>query len=383
MAPGRYVRDLSSVVARALSFFGPGELQALRVEDPDIFRVVLTMMQGSAPTSQMARALNSLCAIELLASPQEAEDVEDGRDVAVIIERCAATVTELKGLPADLLCESGSSHNPCVLARCIRLELLTVVRAYTPAVWLGLSQLHTLHGVDLERVPVATIAAALPRLTTLTAFRYSFASASGVAAGFFTDLLPRLRVFQFDGTWPAADANSVVAPTEPLLPQLEELVWREFPPMAAVFRGFRGARPIVLDAPYELITECLPRGGAPYEPARGFLARVCELRFSRDTAPLAISDVAHVLRAAPRLRTFRCPRFLHGDTLFLTASAVPLDSSFVGLVHPRLRLFELNVIVSCRGGDGCASRLRRTCFPRLREMKVNDETYFVTSAAPR
>jgi hypothetical protein len=46
------------------------------------------------------------------------------------------------------------------VAGCTRLECLTGAYPYTPLVWLGLSQLHTLHGVDLRTV--SAIAAALP-----------------------------------------------------------------------------------------------------------------------------------------------------------------------------------------------------------------------------
>jgi hypothetical protein len=249
-------------------------------------------------------------------------------------------------------------------------------------VWLGLSQLHTLLDVDLDKVSFAALAAALPRLRTLRAV-YDYDSASNATAvkGFFTDLLPRLRVFHFSGMWPSEDATAAIAP----LPQLEELMWYDGSTNPTAIRqltGFLGARPIVAHAPYELVAECLPgRSGAADELVRGFLARVCELRldaFSR----VSVSDVAQVLRAAPRLRTFSCTRDLRGDTSFLTALGRPLHPAFVGLVHSRLRRLTLSTHVSLPPrDDGCASRLRQTCFPRLRMMRVNRETYFVTPDA--
>jgi hypothetical protein len=216
----------------------------------------------------------------------------------------------------------------------------------------------------------------LPQLHTLTAFCDSFANGTA-AVGFFTDLLPRLRVFRFVGLWwPTKAATAPVAP----LPQLEELVWREYsrsPPITQL-TGFLGARPTVLHVPFELIAESLPNRGG--EPASGFLSRVCELYVTTYIA-VSISEVARMLRAAPRLRTFSLrSQGLAGDTSFLTAPACPRHPEFVDyLVHSRLRHLEVTTsskTFSC--DDGCALRLRRTCFPRLREMKVNDVTFSVT-----
>jgi hypothetical protein len=49
------------------------------------------------------------------------------------------------------------------LACCALLESLTNARSYDAKVWLGLTHLHTLRGVNLGSVSVAAIAAALPR----------------------------------------------------------------------------------------------------------------------------------------------------------------------------------------------------------------------------
>jgi hypothetical protein len=333
------------LLVRALSLFAQGELRALRVRDPAIFRIVLAMLQalpqGGAPASHLAQALDSLCAVELecdfISAPSE-----DAPHVAAVIERCAATVTELKGpLPADLLHQVRSGHPP-VLARCARLEVLTEVSSYTPAVWLGLSQLHTLRGVCLNQVSVGAIAAALPRLHTLTCFIPYYSTAHSSVAGFFTDLLPRLRVFDFHGTWPVAAAQSAAAPIAlpPPLSGLEKLVWDECSPQPTVLREFLGARPIFVRAPSELIAEYLTgRGdGAAnrVEPA-GFLSRVCELHVVGGTVSIGVSDVARILRETPRMHTFLINRRIRGDASFLKASTAPLHPAFVDLVHRHQR----------------------------------------------
>jgi hypothetical protein len=369
---------VSDIFVRALSFFGPGELRALRLEDAGFFRLVVSTLRAPETATQAAQALDSLCAVALATS---SHDPEDETYAATIIEHCAATVTELSGyLPGPLLCDTDPWAKLPVLARCTRLEVLTFASSYMPAFWLGLSQLHTLRDVDLSLVSAAAIAAALPRLRTLTTVLSSFVGDVATVEGFFTDLLPRLRVFHFFGTWPTEDATAAAAP----LPQLEELEWyersTELPTRQRM--GFLGAQPIVVHAPFDLIAECLPsRNGIPGEPASSFLSRVREFHVS-SYAPVAVSDIARVLRVAPRLRTLSCTRELRGDTSFLAEVARPLHPSFVGLVHPRLRLLSVSTRVPpSPRDDGCASRLRQTCLPRLRMMRVNCGTYFVTPDA--
>jgi hypothetical protein len=365
------------VLVRALSCFGSGDLRALCVEDADVFRLVLSTPQPpfsgvGAPAAQSPISqADSLRAVELVVSHPLEEESE--RHAAAVIERCAATLTELKGpLPARLLCESDREGHTAVLARCTKLEVLTFADAYPPAAWLGLSQLHTLQGVNLNHVSVAAIAAALPRLHTLTSYAHENAPS---ATGFFTDLLPRLRVFHFNGDWPPTEPAEFVAPLLPL-PLLEELIWEDRSRQPAVQSGFLGAQPLLLHAPYELIAASLPTHGG--EPTLSLLARACELNVSHGATPVGLSDVAQMLRAAPRLRTFRGQ--LHGSLSSLTAPAAPLDPAFVGLVHPRLRDFSVVGIPfeSFSHDEDCASRLRQTCFPRLQEMALNGRRYFVT-----
>jgi hypothetical protein len=141
---------------------------------------------------------------------------------------------------------------------------------YDPAVWLGLSHLHTVRGVELSKVSVAAVAAALPKLHTLGAFGPCDDRAE--AATFFTELLPRLRVFHFSGRWPDVEqpATTAVAP----LPLLQELEWSPFETVAP--REFLGAQPTALHAPDALISQQRCHGAD--DASASFLARVSELR---------------------------------------------------------------------------------------------------------
>jgi hypothetical protein len=375
---------LSVVVARALGLFRPGELRALRVGNIDVFRLVLSISHArcvdGAPTSPLARSLDSLCAVELASS----DGSDDDQHAAAVIERCAATVTELIGpLPGRLLCESDSSGRPPVLARCTRLEILTDASRYITVVWLGLSQLHTLTGVDFGKVSVAAIAAALPRLRTLKAYRSGDADTeSASVAGFFTDLLPRLRVFHFEGSvWPSPTAKERRNSATP--PQLEELVWSEaYSSDRTALSRFLGARPVRLRVPCDFIIEGMSTHVwvYGYDSVSSMLARVCELHLGKGFpwSHFGMSDVARVLRAAPQLRALYMHERVRIDTLWLTQSAASLHPSFVGLVHPQLRHFAVNSKVSELLDDGCASRLRQACFPALRVLEVRGETFFVT-----
>jgi hypothetical protein len=239
-------------------------------------------------------------------------------------------------------------------------------------VWLGLSNLHTVLGVNLGDVSFAAIAAALPRLHTLGAFG---GNDPAQAEFFMTGLLPRLRVFHFNGAWPKTQERpaSTVAP----LPLLQELVWNLSDDTTAP-PEFLGARPIVLHAPFALISQCwLAAADAP----ANFLARVRNVRittmFRLDR--LDPADVARVLRAAPQLKKFHIDP--HGDDVSWLAPAAPTHPAFEGLAHPRLR--EFGFPRACAGAntpldDQWAAQLRRRHFPRLRELVVGKGAYFVT-----
>jgi hypothetical protein len=269
-----------------------------------------------------------------------------------------------------------------IVGRYTQLEHLALVHSFPPAVWLGLSQLHTLQDVDLSQVTTAAIAAALPQLHSLTA-SVRTRSVPADVAGFFPDLLPagvplqgtlacgsrcRVRCPSHAATPAAAIGGAGVVSTAGL----------------AALRGFHGAQPSVMHVPFELITKRLPGGvGAPLNARSSLLARVRHLYIRMGAALITQSDVARVLRAAPRLHTFRLDRLLRGETSWLTVSAASTsspDPAFAGVVHPRLRHLELSLGVATSDED-CASRLWQTCLPRLREVTVNGETFFVTPTA--
>jgi hypothetical protein len=92
-----------------------------------------------------------------------------------------------------------------------------------------------------------------------------------------------------------------------------------------------------------------------------------------------LSDLAQVLLAAPQLRAFSTNQRLRDGTSWLITSSSPLHPAFVGLTHRRLRCLGLPADSFIRPSHDCASRLRRACFPRLREMEVGGETFFVTA----
>jgi hypothetical protein len=270
------------------------------------------------------------------------------------------------------------------LACCTRLESLSGARFYDPAVCLGLSHLHTLRGVHVDKVSFADIAAALPKLHTLVTFGQCEDPAQ--EAVFFTDLLPQLRVFHFNGGWPAAQHQPAITTVAPL-PLLQELVW--MPDDTIAPRAFVGARPTVLHAPYALISQCWLEGvDVPLDVgAASFLARVCDLRITTalDVDSLDPADVARVLRAAPQLRKFHNDRCVHGDASWLAPTA-PTHPAFEGLVHSRLREFGIRppragaqrISGSTPLDDKWAAHLRRRHFPRLCALVAGKGVYFAT-----
>jgi hypothetical protein len=368
------VDDFSPVLVRALSLFGPGELRALRVVDADVFSLVTSLLQtasasGGGPAPQIGQAMDALCAVHAGGFFSPSPDMSS---LVAVLQRHAATITEFH---AELTAKE-LEHVSLALACCTRLESLTGPRLYDPAIWLGLSHLHTLRGADLGKVSFAAIAAALPKLHTLKAFGHCNPAQ---AADFITDLLPRLRVLYFSGRWP--DVQEERGATFAPLRLLQELVWDVSDYIAP--REFLGAQPTVLDVPYTLVWQCWL--GAVDAPSASFLARVCDLRIkpAPDLDPLDPADVARMLCAAPQLKKFFAARYVQGDASWLAPTA-PTHPAFDGLVHPTLREFGIR---TARVGTPAATppdtewtvHLRRRHFPRLRELVVGDEKYFVTS----
>jgi hypothetical protein len=314
--------------------------------------------------------MDALCAIQVGGCLSPSADIQA---LSVVLERHSSTITEFDAqLPAEMLEEVSSA-----LACCTRLETLTGAYAHDPFIWLGLSDLHTLRGVDLNNVSVGIIAAALPKLHTLEAFGSCFTQATD----FFTDLLPRLRVFHFEGRWPKAQeqADSTVAP----LPLLQELVWDVSSDVAP--RAFFGAQPTLLHARYAFISTCWLGRASESAP---FLARVSDLRITTacDVDPIDPTDVARVLRAAPQLKKIHTDQCVQGGASWLAPTA-PTHPAFEGLVHPRLRQFGTVLPESEAAPEAIppdadwVAHLRRRHFPRLRELIVGDEAYFVTQSA--
>jgi hypothetical protein len=371
------VDELSPVLARALSLFGPGELRALRVLDVDVCRLITSLMRtaavdadGDGPAPQIEQATDALCAVEVGGYFSPSPDIGS---LAAVLERHASTITEIRVDLNEKMLKQVSS----AVAGCTRLESLTRAYAHDAAIWLGLSHLHTLRGVDLSKVSTAAIAAGLPKLHTLEAFGYCRDPAQ--AEAFCTDVLSRLRVFHFEGQWPNAQEPPVV--TVAPLPLLEELAWNLSNPYETIApHELLGAQPMVLDAPYALISRCqLDAIGA----SASFLGRVRKLFITTpsDGDPLDPADVARVLRAAPQLKKFFTAHRVHGDASWLAPTALT-HPAFERLVHPRLQEFG----IVCADGFSETSppdaewvaHLRRRHFPRLRELVVGDETYFVT-----
>jgi hypothetical protein len=312
---------------RTVSLLRQGELPALRVVDPEAFDVVLSALQDeecdakyATPAPVRPRLLDTLQSLGWCNV-----DAANRADSALaLVKRCAGTLRELECRLYDI--DDNWSE---ALARCTRLESLTFVDTFPPASWIGLSQLHTLLGVELSTVSVAAIAAALPRLHTLglSTRRGPSATAASVA-GFFDTLLSRLRVFRFSGDWPV----EVGLPKTPAqaLPLLEELVWEVDNDDLDIADRFAGAQPVMLFAPCATVVK-YAAAAAGRAGGCGPLFRVRDLHFY-DMAPQA-SDVAAVLRAAPELRTLDV-----GTLGYLLAWCS--DPSFAGLVHWNLRSLQ-------------------------------------------
>jgi hypothetical protein len=301
------------------------------------------------------------------------------RSAFAFVERCAATLTELD---CFLVIKSDAADR--ALALCTRLECLSSAALYTPASWLGLSQLHTLRGVDLCVVSMSTIATALPRLHTLDATLDTRDPPLAAVAGFFEDLLPRLQVFNFFGWWPQAETDErMSSPRE--LPFLRELVWECSSTERQVLRGFMGARPSKIHTSHAMIASWVTTDeGRTVEEGEeavnsGPLARLRDLCLYGSGGSDS-SDVARILRAAPQLRKFAVIDGLRGSPSWYTLTGPP-DPAFAGLVHPRLR----SVLIQSEGGTAltldadCAAQLRHRHFARLEHLTVDKHQYFATS----
>jgi hypothetical protein len=373
-----------SMLLRALALLKPGELRALRVVDPMILDLILSvsnsnddppLVGGTSPSlaTRMKQATKSL---HVVAWSGYRGDVGFAFR---FIQQCAATLTEL-----DCNNPRPFKIGDLALACCTRLESFSHADRYTPTAWLGLSQLHTLRGVDLRVAPVAAIASALPRLHTFDAYIVGGRDATTPAAvdGFFERLLPRLQTFHFCGMWPrdedeeAPHALHAAAPSP--LPGLRELVWRRASIDLQTMRRFMGAQPMIIEAPYAVIADWLcvaadENTGAVDGPGSQPLARARELRLTPVSGrPLDSTGVAQLLRAAPQLRRFLSCQ-IDGDFSWAT------DPAFQGLVHPWLRAIAVAFAHGAPAPPAdCAVCLRRLYFPRLQQMHVSSVPFYAS-----
>jgi hypothetical protein len=296
----------------------------------------------------------------------------NGRDPATtLIERYAATLTHL-----DCMTDCDNEVASQAVARCHRLESLEIVSDFLPSAWLGLTQLHTLCGVYFTDVPVAAIAAALPRLHTLHAFntdRHDFA-----VGEFFDDLLPRLRSFHFEGWWPEDEPDAAATRSWPPLPRLHDLHWlrddrsQELSPMPLP-RGFMGARPVSVRGHAPVIAEWLATVEAASPPGSAFNGPLAQVRdLSIHISHLEAPDLERLLRAAPQLRRLTLNSENTGKQI--------LEAAFPDLrIHSRLRHL---IIRNNRGrrsdeapAEDCTLLLRQRHFPQLRRLTVDGQEY--------
>jgi hypothetical protein len=381
-------RCFAPLLVRSFSLFSPDELVALRVAEARVLAHIwslpyLQTEDAGAPVScatptTMTRETPS--ALRLIAWGR---GLNDGADsvwpCAAFLLRHAPTLTELDGQCPGWDDNGRRGAFLLALACCTRLESLTCAYSYASKLWLGLTQLHTLRGVDLVVVSISEIAAALPRLHTLDAFLLR-GDARAMLAGFIEHLLPRLRVLHFlsDRLWfrDRLLATSA-APPQPL-PLLQELVWDCPNPSTSSFDVapcFLRARPLMVRISLSMIAKWLTLGGTGWDTP---LARVRALYLIESDRSGDASPTARILRAAPQLRT------LTSDSSRRLSVFAEDALDLEGVVHPRLRSIHINPEDSAAPSLAvdCAARLQQRHFPRLREVVVGDDSYFVTPFTP-
>jgi hypothetical protein len=357
------------IVRRALSLFRAGELRELRVADPKVIETVVAMLHeeafapaasGRAPV--VSRALHSLRALVH-------HDSASTSDVLALLARHAATIVELR---SPTMSNIGAMSD--ALARCARLESLSCAASYTPSAWLGLSQLHTLRSVNVGVVSFAAIAAALPRLRTLSCNndKDTFTAAGA------DDLLPRLLVFQFYGWWPEQEGGGETGKADlpsHASPCLQELVWLGFaddddddesePTLLQLPRALLGVRPVTLHAAQAVVNSWLDSyAAAPGSLTVGPLHRVRNLVVVGGTPTLP--ELLRLCAAAPQLRRLQAeiwrddpyPSWLTSNDDAFTDDALTVSS-------------RLRHIIVTRDEDP-----EPLHFARLQRITVDEEDYF-------
>jgi hypothetical protein len=399
------------LLTRALTLFGPGELLVLQSKCRGFTDSVMALLglQAAPPRGAEAREppgpdrlpegdrpAVSTVRPDILSGLRSLSLADWGgrrADEFALLGLCGASLTELH--------IKRCGHTPAaawrrVVSRCPRLESLTGEFSFFPLSLLhGLAQLHTLHGVDFAKVPVSAIAAALPRLHTLTAYMVSSDPIPiACTAGFCEDLLPRLRVFGFEGVWlwdqvhASADGDGAAQRALPLLRELSWAPWQTTP------KAFLGGQPLRLQVSRKMVASWIDEAERASSVAtadatafHGPLARVQQLRITSPKYSTSVHrsngavDMARLLRAAPQLRAISTHEWPDDDMYWCKLTA-PADPAFAGLVHPRLRSIEVRDrgYVSRRSGAAVApdvaQQLRRGHFPRLRSLKLKGVEYF-------
>jgi hypothetical protein len=370
--------DVRPVLRRALSLFGAGELRTLCVAGPDVIDFVTSLLQsefdppampdaGALPANfgaakeapPLGFALDALCTVAWPPQPKLLDAA------FALIERHAATITTL-----DCRTWAESDAAERAIARCTRLQSLSRAEWYSPTSWLQCTQLHTLRDVDFAVVSVATIATALPRLHTLTAEIQSDDVPADAVAGFFEDLLPRLQVFHFKGTWPSSREDTATAILEPgRCPQLQELVWHSYDSEAT--RRFIGARPVTIHTSHEVVADWLAAADGNTADGMATGGPLTGVRNLRVSGAFSSFDVAPMLRAAPQLRNIAVVG-LHGAPFWPTLAG-PHPGAKSTLSHARVRsiVIEMAADDTSPPSADAVTRLRERDFPHLRELKIS------------
>jgi hypothetical protein len=349
------------MLLRALALLEPGELRALRVVDPMILDLILSVSNsndgtGGTSASLATRVKQATKSLHVVAWSGYRGDV---RFAFRFIQQCAATLTEL-----DCNNPRPSKIGDLALACCTRLESFGHADRFTPAAWLGLSQLHTLRGVDLRVAPVAAIASALPRLHTLDAYIVGRDAATPAAVdGFFECLLPRLQTFHFCGLWQRDEDEEASHALHAPLPGLRELVWRRASIDLQTMRRFMGAQPMIIEAPYAVIADWLcvaadENTGAVDGPGSQPLARARELRLTPVSGRrLDAAGVAQLLRAAPLV--VKSAAIFHGRPIGVCGIGPPRGCGLLGW-HSRTAPLRRRPTARCACG-GFSSRVCSRC----------------------
>jgi hypothetical protein len=233
---------------------------------------------------------------------------------------------------------------------------------------------------------MAVISAAVPRLHTLGVFSAPDGVPDAAAvAGFVDDLLPRLHVFEYFGSWPQNPStdNAATSSAPPPLPLLRTVKLQGIGDwVSPPWTWFMGARLLELRTDDAMIQQWLPPevdDGGPAEAALSGVAyrplasvKILQL-YVRSPIFFAPTNFTRLLRAAPHL-----------ETLIIScvdASWLAHSDFDAGLVHLKLRRIRVSAsrhLTSPLTSDSLTRSLRQRHFPRLWVVAINGREHFVT-----